>query len=64
MSVSKKIKVDTQVTIKVGDMANTNGFVTMIAIINGVKRYYVKRLDNSIKWYTYFQLKKLNNGIG
>lgn len=55
--MKRKIDHNDNVTIKQGDMAGTNGIVTLVASINGVKRYYVERKNKSVKWYTYFQLK-------
>jgi hypothetical protein len=56
-TIMKKINHNSKVKIKSGDMAGSDGFVNLIASINGVKRYYVTRSDNSVKWYTYFQLR-------
>lgn len=58
--MSKKINYNSSVNIKQGDMAGTDGLVSMVATINGAKRYYVTRKDNTVNWYTYYQLRLIN----
>lgn len=53
----KKIKYNSKVDIKEGDLSGTSGVVTMVANINGSNRYYVTRQDNTVKWYTFHQLR-------
>lgn len=59
--MSRKINYNDTVMAKVGGYNGKQGKVTMVADINGTKRYYVEFADKQVKWYTYFQLLKIKN---